>query len=92
MTAAAKRHMDRVAELGCILCRHTGQGHSPAELHHIREGQGAGQRSADTLVIPLCPYHHRGPAGVHGLGTRGLATRYRVSELDLLAMTLEAMA
>ncbi len=31
-------------------------------------------------------------SGVHGLGTRGFECRYKLSELDLLAMTLEALA
>lgn len=35
--------------------------------------------------------HHQGNSGVHGLGERGFYTRYKLSELDLLAMTLEAL-
>jgi hypothetical protein len=84
--------MARVAALGCILCRHLGEGDTPAEIHHVREGQGGAQRAQDTLTIPLCPEHHRGPSGLHGLGTRGFYTRYRLDELDLLAETLEALA
>lgn len=78
--------MDRVARLSCAIC-----GVQPVEVHHIREGQGAAQRSADTLVIPLCPEHHRGASGIHGLGKRGFYTRYKKGELDLLAETLEHM-
>lgn len=44
MSAAGKRHMQRVAELGCILCRHLGYGQTPAEIHHLKEECGAGQR------------------------------------------------
>lgn len=39
-TAAEKRHMGKVAEVGCILCHHLGLGATPAHVHHIREGQG----------------------------------------------------
>ena len=92
MSAAAKRHMDRVAALGCLLCRKLGDSGSAAELHHIREGQGMSQRAQDVLVLPLCPEHHRGASGVHGLGKRMFYTRYRVDELDLLAETLELLA
>jgi hypothetical protein len=91
MSAAAKRRLSRVAGIGCILCRSLGYGATPAEVHHVRDGQGAAQRASDWLVVPLCPEHHRGASGLHGLGTRGFATRYRVNEMDLLAMTIEAM-
>lgn len=92
MSAAAKRHMSKVAALGCILCRRLGYGNTPAQLHHVREGQGMSQRAADTLVIPLCPEHHTGGSGLHGMGTKRFERVYRVSELDLLAETLEAIA
>lgn len=91
-SAAAKRHMDRVAGLGCCLCRRLGYGPTPAQLHHIREGQGMSQRAQDTLVIPLCQEHHTGGSGVHGMGAKAFQRVYRVTELDLLAETLEALA
>lgn len=83
--------MARAASIGCILCRYLGYGETPAELHHLREGQGGAQRASNFLVVPLCPEHHRGNLGFHGLGTRGFYNRYRLSELDLLAMTIEAL-
>lgn len=92
MSAAAKRHMNRVAGLGCVLCRRLGYGASPAQLHHIREGQGMSMRAADTLVIPLCPEHHQGGSGIHGLGVKRFERVYRITELDLLAETLELLA
>jgi hypothetical protein len=89
---ADKEHMNRVASIGCILCKHLDLGETPAQLHHIREGQGMSQRASNFLVVPLCPEHHQGNSGVHGLGERGFYTRYKLSELDLLAMTLEALS
>jgi hypothetical protein len=47
------QHLTRVAALGCIICER------PAEIHHIRTGQGKGQRAGDDQVLPLCPDHHR---------------------------------
>lgn len=38
-------------------------------------------------VIGLCTEHHRGNTGVHGLGRKSFAVRYKVSEEDLLEMT-----
>lgn len=89
--SAAKRYMTRVAGLGCILCRHQGNAGTPAEIHHLREGQGAAQRGSDWTAVPLCAEHHRGASGLHGLGVRGFTRRYKLDELDLLAMTIEAL-
>ncbi len=92
MTKKEKAHLSRVAGLGCILCRHLELGETPAEIHHPREDQGMGERASHWLAVPLCHEHHLGQSGVHGLGTRGFERRYKLSELDLLAMTLEALA
>ena len=86
MSNAAKRHMSRVAEQGCALCRVIGFDESPAEIHHLRTGAGAGRRASDWLVIPLCPDHHRGTHGIHG--DRAAFRNAGVDELDLLANTI----
>lgn len=91
MSNKAKQHLNRIADLGCILCRHLGTPGTPAEIHHLREGQGAAQRGSDWTAVPLCPEHHRGASGVHGLGTKGFYARYKLDELSLLEMTLEAL-
>ena len=41
--------------------------------------------------MPLCPEHHTGKTGLHGLGTRAFERTYGLSELDLLALTLERL-
>lgn len=92
MSAKGARHMAKVAGLGCILCRHLGYGQTPAEVHHLKEECGAGQRQSDYITVPLCTEHHRGASGFHGLGRRAFTRTYRLTELDLLAMTIEAMA
>lgn len=91
MTKGERAYLGRVASLGCVLCRHQGHEASPAEIHHPREGQGAAQRAEHWLAIPLCPEHHRGASGLHGLGVKGFYTRYRLDEIDLLAMTIRAL-
>ena len=60
MTQDEKRYMADAASLGCIVCRMSWYGHTPAELHHPRSGQGMSQRASNRDVIPLCPAHHRG--------------------------------
>lgn len=52
MRAEDKRYLDKVAALGCWICR------SPAEIHHIT-GAGMGRKSSNRDVIPLCDRHHR---------------------------------
>lgn len=90
-TAAEKKHLNAVAELGCILCSRLGFSGTPAEVHHIRTGTGAGRRASHFETIPLCPEHHRGNSGLHGLGRKAFERRYSVTELDLLAETLEKL-
>jgi hypothetical protein len=89
MSRSEKEHLNRVAEIGCILCKHLGFDDTPAEIHHLRHGQGMAQRASNFLTIPLCPEHHRGNSGYHGMGEKAFYTRYKLTELDLLAMTIE---
>jgi hypothetical protein len=42
-------------------------------------------------VIPLCPGHHTGNQGVHGMGKKAFATYYGVTEEDLLEQTQALM-
>jgi len=55
-TSKEKKHMDRVSQLGCIVCRLQGFYGVPAEIHHIE-----GKTKLDThfKVLPLCFEHHR---------------------------------
>lgn len=87
MTKDEKRHLSAVAELGCMVCRRMGYEGTPAEIHHKRAGTGAGRRSSHMDVLPLCPQHHRGSDGIHGLGTKGFAKHWGFDEEDLLMDT-----
>ena len=92
MTRAARIRFGKLADMGCILCRHIGKPGTPAEIHHLRDGQGMGQRAPDDLTIPLCPFHHRGPGGYHGLGKRRFESLYELTERDLLEATNAILA
>ena len=83
-TLKEKKHMSKVAELGCAVCRRMGYEGTPAELHHPRVGTGAGRRANHWDVIPVCPRHHRGSDGFHGLGTKGFPKHWGFTEQDLL--------
>lgn len=84
MSAASKRHLARVHEIPCVIC-----GSVPVEAHHAREGQGMGTRGNDWLCVALCPECHRGHNGLHG--NKSLMRIKKLDELDLVAMTLEAI-
>lgn len=76
--------MSRVAELGCLIHPDT-----PAELHHLREGQGMSQRASNFLVVPLCPDCHRGTNGIHG---HSFYRMHKRDELSLLAEVIERLS
>lgn len=86
-TKAEKEHFRKVAELGCSLCRFLGNEGTIPELHHIRR---AGIRS-QSPVIPLCPFHHRGNGGIHGMGRKAFEREYKVTEEELLERTMELL-
>ena len=79
-TARDKRYMNKVAALGCLVC-----GAKP-ELHHIRFGQGMGQRAGNMLIIPLCAEHHRGSYSIHGSPRQ--FTLIQGTELEMLNTTI----
>lgn len=54
--AKERRHMQKVAELGCIICG------APAQIHHAKTHMGGGRDHLQ--VIPLCVNHHN--AGIYG--------------------------
>lgn len=84
-TKAEKEHLSKVAEIGCIVCLNENYGQSPAEIHHIRSGQGMAQRASNYEAIPLCHAHHR--TGGYGIafhaGSKVWQKRYGSEELLL---------
>lgn len=81
-TKNEKIALNKIAELGCILCSEVlGIEGSQAELHHVRR---FGTKRATSPVLPLCPEHHRGNSGVHGLGTKGFENKWGVTYEELL--------
>jgi len=76
-TKNEKNALRKIAELGCILCSEFfGIEGSPAELHHVRRH---GAKRATSPILPLCPEHHRGNDGLHGLGVKGFERKYQIS-------------
>ena len=86
-TKAQKQHYQRIVDLGCILCKKLGYEGTIPECHHIRR---AGIRDKSP-VIGLCPMHHRGSFGVHGMGRKAFERHHETTEEELLAMTMELL-
>lgn len=88
MNSNLKKHYKEIAELGCVLCWTLGYKHTPCEIHHIRR---YGMKRDNAPVIGLCPEHHRGNTGVHGMGKKAFAVHHGVTEEDLLEITTKLL-
>jgi hypothetical protein len=88
MNKKEKELYGKIAELRCSLCRYLGFGETECEIHHIRRFGG---KRENAEVIGLCPEHHRGNTGVHGLGRKGFEARYGIDEQTLLLQTKQLL-
>lgn len=79
-TAAERRHLSRVAEMGCVVCDR------PATIHHVSSDGYKRLTRTHARVVGLCPEHHMiqwGPkVSVEALGHAGFEAAYGI---DLLA-------
>jgi hypothetical protein len=75
-TAAEKRHMSIVASIGCVICLEHYNVKTPCEVHHVSEGSS---EQDDFMTAGLCPEHHRGPTGLHGMGVKAFCRLWRLS-------------
>lgn len=87
-------HRSLIARLGCLLGKRgfADSCGGSVELHHVAEGSGLRN---DWALVPLCGEHHRGGAGLHGMGPKQFIRLYRPpgdSEYGLLVWLLEDMA
>ena len=86
-TKKESAYMGKVADMACLIC---GQ---PAEVHHIRLGQGMSQRANNYLTVPLCAHHHR--LGGFGEAIHASQRQFEVqqgwTELQMLAETIRRM-
>ncbi|MEM1113251.1 MAG: Ref family recombination enhancement nuclease [Pseudomonadota bacterium] len=91
-TKAQREHMDRVVQLGCIVCLNLGYEDSPAEFHHTRTSAGGAQKSDVVLGIPLCPIHHRtgGPGLAIHAGQKTWEAHFGTEE-ELIAQVHELL-
>lgn len=61
-TGAAKRHIEAVKQLCCVICGQPG----PSDAHHCISGRYGSRKASDFQTIPLCKAHHQdGPEAIH---------------------------
>ena len=81
-----KERFERLAEMGCVICK------QPAQIHHLIgvKYRGMGQKADDQYTIPLCLHHHTGQLGIHQMG-KGAWERMFGTQEELLQRTNERL-
>jgi len=81
-TAVERRHLDRVAGMGCLVCD------GPSTVHHVTSDGYHRLTRTHERIVPLCPRHHMIQWGPHdsveALGHAGFTATYGI---DLLAVS-----
>ncbi len=83
-----KKYEQRLYTLPCVVGHHMGMGCMTEELHHV----GDPSERTDWAQVGLCREHHQGATGVHGLRRREFHMRYKLSDVQMLAITRELYA
>ena len=80
-------HLARLHELPCIVCEHsaTRPQASPTVVHHL---ESIRDELSSYASVPLCDWHHK---ELHSLSRRGFEARYRLTPIDMLAMTIKLL-
>ena len=87
-----KEYMDKVQQLGCIVCANRGFPDVPAEIHHTR---GKTVEDAHLYVLPLCPSHHRYGGHIEPISRHPYKKRFEDAygtEAELLKQVQENLA
>lgn len=84
--------MDKVQQLGCIVCANRGFPDVPAEIHHTK---GKTVKDAHLYVLPLCPSHHRYGGHIEPISRHPYKKRFEDAygtEAELLEQVQENLA
>jgi hypothetical protein len=78
------KFMGAIAATDCVICREFEGVRTPAHVHHVAEGSAP---RSDLLTVALCPDHHVGSVGIHGMGVKQFCRLYRLpNEFYLLEL------
>ena len=82
-----KERFERLAEMGCVICK------QPAQIHHLIgvKYRGMGQKADNEFTIPLCLNHHTGAEGIHQIGKQTWQAQFGTQE-ELLQRTNERLS
>jgi hypothetical protein len=81
-------YLERIHSLPCVIClKRLGVKTYGCEAHHA----GDADERNDWAQVALCPEHHRGATGIHGLRRRGFHRMWKTNDVELLAWTNEAL-
>lgn len=83
-----EKYEQRLRALPCIVGVKMGMSCKCEELHHA----GDADERNDWAQVPLCYEHHQGETGVHGLHRRTFHMRYKLTDVQMLAITRELYA
>lgn len=86
MNKAEREWLNRVEELGCVICR------GPAQIHHLlSRKRGMGTKASHYETIPVCFNHHVGRKGIHQIGRKTWEAKYDTEEnfLQKILLTLK---
>jgi len=73
-----------VRNIGCLVCGRD------ASIHHCISDGNQRISKSHWHITPLCPEHHQGPLGYHGLGSHDLFYEmYRINLYDVGLQILE---
>ena len=82
-------YLERVRSVRCVVCTHMNViQETPTAAHHVESVRDG---LSDYATVALCHFHHQGAGGVHTLSRRGFEMRYRLSDVDLIALTIRAL-
>ena len=87
-TKQDKEWMQKVSSMGCLICERLGFYGTPSEVHHVHSGWG---RDGHQNTIPLCPEHHRGNTGIHGMGRKAFEKEYGITQAEMLEIVKERL-
>jgi hypothetical protein len=78
-SAEEARHIERVAQMGCLVCG------APAQVHHVTSDGTKREGRRHDRVVPLCREHHTGNRGVHTVGPLTFNQRLGYNLMDRAA-------
>lgn len=83
---SARSHLARLHELSCVVCTHMGMTQStPGVAHHL---ESVRDEHSDYAAVAMCDSCHK---SLHRLSRRGFESRYKLSPIDLLALTIREL-